>query len=550
MPTLSESRSCKIGLFAALVVTGSVSVSSLKAQGLPKPPIPWENPITPEKVVLGKILYWDEQLSSDNTMACGSCHQPAAGGADPRIGRNPGPDGIANTPDDILGSPGVVASGPTGLYSPHATFGLRTQVTGRIAPTNIGAAYLSTLRWDGQATETYVDPQTKQVMMMFGGALENHALGPPLSDAEMAYAGRSWTDIAIKIAAARPLAMASQLTPDLVAALASQPDYGELMRRAYGDRKVTATRIIYAITTYQRTLNPDQTPWDSFANGNAAALTSNQKAGLALFEGKAGCVRCHSGSIFTDGSFRNLGLRPVHEDIGWQLATLDPIDRGKFKVPTLRNVGLRNRYMHNGQFATLADVLNMYDAGGGAFNNNRDPILKPLGLTSGEKLDLIDFLQNALTDPRVAAETVPFDRPTLYAEHAISPYGTGHAGTGGFMPQSLHASPMSIGNAEFRIGINKALGGAPAFVAFSGAKGPQGQSLGPVPIHIALSPAPTILSTTLQGSGAGNGYATMPIPIPNLPSLLGGTLYHQWLVLDAGAAGGLSATSGVGGKFF
>ena len=60
------------------------------------------------KRVLGKILFWEEQLSSDDTVACGTCHIPAAGGADPRLSANPGPDGLFGTADDTIGSAGIV----------------------------------------------------------------------------------------------------------------------------------------------------------------------------------------------------------------------------------------------------------------------------------------------------------------------------------------------------------------------------------------------------------------------------------------------------------
>src|SRR2546426_991938 len=85
---------------------------------LKPPPAPPENPITPEKTVLGKILFWDEQLSSDNTMACGTCHQPRQGGADPNYTRQPGLDGHLGSADDIWGSPGVRLSDATGHYVP------------------------------------------------------------------------------------------------------------------------------------------------------------------------------------------------------------------------------------------------------------------------------------------------------------------------------------------------------------------------------------------------------------------------------------------------
>lgn len=76
-------------------------------QPLGDAPVPAENPITEAKPVLGKILFWDEQLSSDNTVACGTCHQPAAGGSDLRLGMNPGFDQIFGTDDDVVGSPGI-----------------------------------------------------------------------------------------------------------------------------------------------------------------------------------------------------------------------------------------------------------------------------------------------------------------------------------------------------------------------------------------------------------------------------------------------------------
>ena len=70
-------------------------------------PVPGENPITEEKRVLGKILFWDEQLSSDNTVACGTCHLPAFGGTDNRKAIHPGADEKFNTEDDVIGSPGI-----------------------------------------------------------------------------------------------------------------------------------------------------------------------------------------------------------------------------------------------------------------------------------------------------------------------------------------------------------------------------------------------------------------------------------------------------------
>ena len=86
-------------------------VCSTAADGqLPPVPFPAENPPTEEKRILGKILFWDEQLSSDDTVACGTCHQAGAGGSDPRLGTHPGPDGlfgwrVAQVFEPVLGGP-------------------------------------------------------------------------------------------------------------------------------------------------------------------------------------------------------------------------------------------------------------------------------------------------------------------------------------------------------------------------------------------------------------------------------------------------------------
>jgi cytochrome c peroxidase len=533
--------------FAALAVfllTGVVA-----GQGLGTPFAPFENPVTAEKAILGKVLFWDEQLSSSNAMACGTCHQPAHGGADDRAAIHPGPDGAFGSPDDSLGSPGVVRADSAGRFSHSSVFGLDEQVTRRIAPSVIGAAYFSTLRWDGLATETFVDPGTGQLKIMFGGALEHHAAGPPTNPVEMSDEGVTWNAIAARLGTVRPLALATDLPTDVATALAGDPDYGELMRRAFGDRAITSERIIYAIATYQRTLVPDQSPWDRYQAGDPTALRPNELAGLQLFEGTAGCATCHPAPLFSDGSFRNLGLRPVNEDRGWQIATGDPIDRGKFKVPTLRNIGLRSRFMHHGAFTSLGAVVDLYAAGGGTFPDNRDPALLPFSLTPTERSQLVAFLRNALTDPRVAAELPPFDRPTLAYERHAGRFGADHPGSGGIAPQALDDAPLLVGG-PYRLGVADALGGSIAAFVLSTAQAPAGTALGPVPIHLSLTAPHAILPFALAGSGPGNGFATLLFDIPNDPNLAGLPLLNQIFVVDPAASGGLAATSGGGGTVF
>ncbi len=523
---------------AAPVLMISAAASQSLAQALPPVPFPTENQFTQEKSDLGKILFWDEQLSSDNTMSCGSCHQPAVGGTDERRGTNPGPDGAFNTVDDIIGSPGVLFQTAEDEYLDSDLYALLPQVTGRQAPPSVMAMYAPELFWDGRAGTTFFDPITGQQLVSFGGALENQAVGPPASGAEMAHQSRDWMQIIEKMAGARPLALATNLPADMDAVIALGLTYPELFERAFGDDEVTAGRIGMAIATYERTLVPNQSPFDLFADGNFNALTLDQRAGLNAFRLSA-CNTCHIGTQFTDHAFHTIGIRPLNEDLGRFEISNNPVDRGAFKTPSLRNTGIRDRYMHNGQHGDLDEVFDFYAHRNGQnpFPQNLHPAIQiPITFPPSAEANVKDFLINGLTDPRVAAEVFPFDRPTLYAElSSPNPLvsGTGTAGTSGFIPNMVAVCPPNLGNDGFKIGVNNALGGASAMVALStsppvAGEVAQDQVLGPI---------------TLEGIGAGDGYGTMPWAISNDPALEGQTFYMQWLISDASAAGGIARSA-------
>ena len=402
------------------VALASLGIAAAQAPGpLNPPPVPPENPITQPKTILGKILFWDEQMSSHNTMACGGCHKAAAGGSDPRIAINPGPDAFQPTVDDIAGSPGVTHRDAFGNPVNDPIYGFGVQVTGRAANAFIMAAYAPENFWDGRARSTFVNPETGTTSVLNGGGLESQAVGPILSSVEMAHESRTWNDVRTKLTGALPLGDATDLPNDLANALATHPTYPQLFQAAFGDPTITAERIAYAIATYERTLVPNQTPWDQFVAGNPAAMTQSQINGWNLFRNSP-CSVCHAPPTFTvppgapGGPFRNIGIRPPDEDLGRQIVTNNPLDRGRFKVPTLRNAGLKPTHMHNGRITTMSDAVLWYrTANPQRSADNLDPILPvnvpPQGLT-----DLVNFLTNALTDPRVAAETFPFDRPTLH----------------------------------------------------------------------------------------------------------------------------------------
>lgn len=398
-----------------LLAAASVCCLAPAIAELPPVPVPDENPITEEKRVLGKILFWDEQLSSDNTVACGTCHLPAAGGTDPRSARHPGTD--PGTIDDVRGSPGIVSLDSHGRPTEHPVFGFDRQVTTRLSLSNFGSLWAGEAFWDGSAAGEFRDPLTGEVAIASGGALENQALTALANDAEMAKSGRTWQELAAKLARAAPLGVASGLPDDVAAALGDSPDYPRLFAEAFGDPAITPVRIAFAIASYERTLVPDQTAWDRYEAGDAGAMGEVELYGWQAMQDFQ-CVKCHEPPLFTNNDYFNIGLRRVDYDPGRQGVTGDPEDAGEVRVPSLRNVGLRPRFMHTGEFQTLGAALGFYRTGavlperdlipgGGNYAFNMSTI------TEG---DIHAFLENALIDPRVRDEHFPFDRPTLRTE--------------------------------------------------------------------------------------------------------------------------------------
>ncbi len=384
---------------------------------LPEAPIPDENPITEEKAMLGKILFWEEQLSSDNSVACGTCHISNAGGSDPRSFEShsvhPGPDALGGTPDDIRGSIGVIRkTSDNSVSQADETFYPERQVTGRRAMNSIGAAHSLRLFWDGRAQGPFEDPLTGEVLIPQGGALEIQALGPILSDVEMAKEGRTWQEVTDKLQSVRPLALVVDMPLAMQQALEGDTTYPSLFEKAFGTPDITPSRIAMAIATYERTLNPDQTPFDRFAEGDTTALTPRQQQGFELFRTAGRCGICHGGPDFSDHNFHNTGVRPFTEDLGRFEVTGNMADRGRFKTPSLRNTKLRAPYFHNGGAEDLQDVLEFYRRGGD-FAANRDPAMRPLNLSNNQLSMIQEFIEVGLTDPRVEQSLPPFDHPTL-----------------------------------------------------------------------------------------------------------------------------------------
>lgn len=535
-------------LLAALAAAGQ----TLAAQGPPPPPpppgpvppvpVPVENRITEAKRVLGKILFWDEQLSSDDTTSCGTCHQPRAGGADPRLGHHPGYDRLFGTADDVTASPGIVHLDTQRRHAPVPSFDLDVQVTPRSAPPAFTSQWSPEQFWDGRAPSRFVDPETGQVAIQAGGSLESQAVGPIMSTVEMGHDGRTWSEVAQKLRNVVPLALATNLPADVQQALLRDPTYPALFQRAFGSPGIDARRIAFALATYERTLVPDQTPWDLHLGGNPGAMTMQQRQGLQRFRAHF-CDSCHTPPFFTDHTYRVLGVRPWIEDEGRKAVTGNHADRGAFKVPSLRNVGLKATFMHDGSQTTLDEVVDFYSRLIPSFPENQDPLYQSMAIPPADKPLLVEFMRGALTDPRVAAGLPPFDRPTLRSEQPANVvYGAGSTGSGGFVPTLIAHQPATVGAVDFRIGLRDARAAAPTILALSGVK--RSYPGLPVPIHVDLDAGMWVAAVT-AGSGAGGGYATWPLALPADPNLRGAMLHFQAFVVDPAAPLGIAASDAV-----
>jgi cytochrome c peroxidase len=217
----------------------------------------------------------------------------------------------------------------------------------------------------------------------------------------------------------------------LVEKLRETPEYRDRFRAVFG-HEVDPAAVTIALAEFQRTLVMRDTPFDRFLGGDKQALEPAARQGLALFFGKAGCSRCHAGSLLSDQRFHNLGVEETPEllkdpqrratrhffqrqmglermdrDPGRFAVSRNPAELGAFRTPPLRQVAQTGPYLHNGSLATLAEVIAFYNQGGGP-QSGKSPLLAPLHLTAQESAELLAFLHSLSgTVPLVKAPALP-----------------------------------------------------------------------------------------------------------------------------------------------
>lgn len=183
--------------------------------------------------------------------------------------------------------------------------------------------------------------------------------------------------------------------------LQQDPKYPALFKKVFGTDTINSGMVLKAITQFELTLLSFNTRFDKYYfEGQADALTPKEERGLDIFFGFGSCNHCHSDVLLTDNYFRNNGL-DIQPFPGLYNTTGKETDRGRMKVPSLRNIALTAPYMHDGRYKTLDEVVDFYSEGIHPESPNLDehivPLKRGLQLTKEQKEDLVAFL-HTLTD--------------------------------------------------------------------------------------------------------------------------------------------------------
>jgi cytochrome c peroxidase len=188
--------------------------------------------------------------------------------------------------------------------------------------------------------------------------------------------------------------------PSVLKKLNADKAYPALFQKAFGSSVITTDLLMKALSQFMVMLVSADSKYDKVMRKEGVVFTAAEQSGYTVFKEK--CATCHQEPLFTDQSFRNNGLAiSTANDEGRFDITLNPEDRYKFKVPSLRNIMLTAPYMHDGRILNIDGVLDHYARGVQA-TPNLDPLLQQPGqtgiqLSAQERTNLKVFL-STLTD--------------------------------------------------------------------------------------------------------------------------------------------------------
>jgi cytochrome c peroxidase len=338
---MRPSNPLRIRVYSVLAVVfavGSAAPLALGAGGPPSRPKPEERAI----VELGRRLFFDPVASRSGMRSCAACHDPMHGFSDSR-----------KLSLDARGS------------------------TTRHTQTLVDCADSPSMDWDGQLHKisdvvrarislprTRTSPQERPAPVYYKPA-------PPVTPSDV---------------------FVSALVPDTALplpheAMSAAGRYRSAFEAVFGAGEPTHERIVQALTAYCRTIRSGESAYDRFAAGDQSALNESARRGLDLFQGRAGCVRCHSME----------GPRPKFTDYGMHRIDLSSVRPGSAglalaKTPTLRDVAERGPYMHDGSIKTLDAAVRFFFGWG---EDGKAP-----ASIEQDVSDVVEFLRALTSDER------------------------------------------------------------------------------------------------------------------------------------------------------
>jgi cytochrome c peroxidase len=376
--------------------------------------------LDPNRVNLGRLLFFDPILGVKLDNACAGCHAPMNGFGDSQ------PIAIGIDNNNVVGAH---RKGPRNM---------------RRSPMLLNTAFYPNLMWNSRFVALSDDPFDNSEGFGFpppeGLSLSTaphllvaQAFIPPTERNEMASFDFDGDN--------------DDIRAEVVRRLNNSPKYRRLSRKVYDDigRKdpIRYEHLAVAIAEFEFALTFADAPIDQFARGDRDAMTSAEKRGALLFFGKAGCVRCHavkgaSNEMFSDFTPHVIGIPQIapdktnssfdgpdsNEDFGLEQVTGKKADRYRFRTSPLRNVALQPAFFHNGAFTTLQDAIahhldvfasvKNYDPEGRLPSDLAGPlgplqpvlrrldarVRRPIRLDRGEFTDLVAFVKTGLLDPR------------------------------------------------------------------------------------------------------------------------------------------------------
>lgn len=385
---------------ASAAAVRAVSYEWHLPRGFPTPAVPADNPMSAEKVALGRRLFFEPRLSVTGRYSCASCHDPARAFTDGRavaVGATGQP--LARSAMSLVNAAYNISFG----WTKPEVLSLEQQMLEPLLnqhPVELGltereASVCSMLAADPGYSAEFAQA-FPSVAATNANAVDQGGGDPTAESGHAATNVRASSsgDHSVRTSTADHSSDSDSTARPGAAAAAATIGQRESCA-AGGGEAVTFDNLIKAIAAFERTLIAGDSPFDHYVfRGEHDALSPQEKRGMQLFYSpSAGCGACHSGFNFNGNWRDSKGVT------GESAFANNGVGNQPMRVPTLRNIALTAPYMHDGRFGTLEAVLDHYASV--AQQPASDPKLRTFNLSPDERADVIAFL-HALSDAQFA----------------------------------------------------------------------------------------------------------------------------------------------------